>query len=94
MRNHTVRNQQILLQLQFSEESKVILAKVEGLSHPKFPDPLHPSYAMHDNLKCKPTIYILFLNLMTYKEKFNVFFFLLSCFLSSYLLSLRRVADN
>lgn len=93
MRNHTVRNQQTLLQLQFSEESKVILAKVEGLSHPKFPDPLHSSYAIHDNLKCKPTIYILCLNLMTYKEKFNVFF-LLSCFLSSYLLSLRREADN
>lgn len=82
MRNHTVRNQQILLQLQilnkqFSEESKVILAKVEGLSHPKFPDPLHPSYAIHDNLKCKPTIYILCLNLMTYKEK-NFFYFLVS----------------
>lgn len=85
MRNHTIRNQQILLQLQilnkqFSEESKVILAKVEGLSHPKFPDPLHPSYAIHDNLKCKPTIYILCLNLMTYKEKFIFFFYFLVFF--------------
>lgn len=75
MRNHTVRNQEILLQLyilnqRFSEESKVILSKVEGLSHPKFPDPLHSTNAIHDHLKCKPAIYILCLNLRTYKEKF------------------------